>query len=289
MQNLEIKKSLLVINNELISFESELKNIINCKKNFLTEKLNSFLFINPKRLRPSFIFLFSKILGIDSALVQKIALIAELIHNASLIHDDVIDEDCTRREQKTFHVEFDTKLAILEGDFLLSLALVEMSKTNLDIIKIFSNKILRTIQGEILQNENIDKIVDFETYYNKTFEKTGNLFMAGLEALFSLDEVKKDVKNNLLNFMENFSIAFQIKNDIDNISGNCSDIKNGNYTLPMLYFNMDNETKFCEKYVLKSREKINEYRLLALKFLDNLDNSQYKDSLFNLVNVILGE
>ena len=98
MDNLEFKKNLLVINDELNSFEIELKNIVNNKKNFLTDKLNSFLFDNPKRLRPIFIFLFAKILKINSDIVEKIALATELIHSASLIHDDILDEDIKRRQ-----------------------------------------------------------------------------------------------------------------------------------------------------------------------------------------------
>lgn len=281
MDNLEFKKNLLIINDELNSFEDELKLIVNKEKNFLSEKLNKFLFTNPKRLRPIFVFFFAKILNINSSLVQKIALAVELIHSASLIHDDILDEDKTRRCDSSFYVEYNTKLAILEGDFLLSLALFELSKTNIEIVQIFSTKIIKTIQGEILQNENANKIIDFETYYNKTFLKTGNLFMAGLESLFVLN---KSSDENLLEFMKNYSLAFQIKNDIDNFISCASDIKNGNYTLPVLYFNMG-----YVDYLSKAKEKMLEYKNIALKSLENSEKNDYINALINIAEITLGE
>lgn len=285
MDNLEFKKNLLIINDELNSFEDELKLIVNKEKNFLSEKLNKFLFTNPKRLRPIFVFLFAKILNINSSyaqkFTQKIALGLELIHSASLIHDDILDEDKTRRCDSSFYVEYNTKLAILEGDFLLSLALFELSKTNIEIVQIFSTKIIKTIQGEILQNENTNKIIDFETYYSKTFLKTGNLFMAGLESLFALN---KSIDENLLEFMKNYSLAFQIKNDIDNFISCASDIKNGNYTLPVLYFNMG-----YVDYLSKAKEKMLEYKNIALKSLENFEKNDYINALINIAEITLGE
>ena len=95
-------KILFPIKNELDDFEKNLKEIVNLNNNFLTSDLNNFLFANPKRLRPILVFLFAKILKINSNLVQKIALISELIHNASLIHDDIIDEEKIRRNNLYF-------------------------------------------------------------------------------------------------------------------------------------------------------------------------------------------
>ena len=95
-------KIIFPIENELKNFETKLKEVILNSDNFLTYDLEKFIFTNPKRLRPIFIFLFAKILKIDNPLVQNIALITELIHNASLIHDDIIDEEKIRRNNPTF-------------------------------------------------------------------------------------------------------------------------------------------------------------------------------------------
>ena len=273
-------KIIFPIKNELENFETKLKEVILNTDNFLTYDLEKFMFSNPKRLRPIFIFLFSKILKIENPLVSNIALITELIHNASLIHDDILDEETLRRNNPTFYEKYGSKLAVLEGDLLLSLALEQISLTNMEISKIFASKIKATIQGEIEQNENTHKITNLETYYKKTFAKTANLFLAGLEALFALD--KKD--ENLINFTKNYALAFQLKNDIDNFKNNSSDFKNGNYTLPVIYSNMENKAEDFNKYIKKSYKEVEQLKQTALNCLNYIENSTYKTALINLTN-----
>ena len=260
------------IKNELEKFENELKKVVLSEDNFLTSDLEKFIFTKPKRLRPIFIFLLAKILKIKSPLVIDIAIITELIHSASLIHDDIIDEEKIRRSNPTFYEKYGSKLAVLEGDLLLSLALEKLSETTLEISKIFAKRIKKTILGEINQNENLNQEIDIETYLNKTYAKTANLFIVGLEALFTLS--KKD--ENLLNFIKNYALAFQIKNDIDNFENNKSDIKNGVYTLPVIYSSIE-----------KANEKIKELKSITLNEIENIENSIYKNSLIGLVNYTL--
>ncbi len=288
----KINLACISIHDEMCVFEDELKKIINKDENFLTPDLNKFLFTNPKRLRPRFVFLFGKLLFQNfEKSILKISVITELIHNASLIHDDIIDEDDIRREDETFNKKFGSKLAVLEGDYLLALAMEELSKTNIEIMQIFSNRIKKTIQGEILQNENINKILDFETYINKTFNKTANLFLAGLEALFVVFEKKKQdliinntadynsIKHNLIKFMENYSIAFQIKNDIENFKTNKTDFKNGNYTLPMIYLVKDESSK-------KANLELEKYYNCAIKYLKKIENKNI-EPLIELCKITL--
>ena len=275
------------IKTELENFEIELKKVIASCDNFLSEDLNRFMFSSPKRLRPIFIFLFAKILKIENSLVEKIAIITEIIHSASLIHDDIIDNEKIRRNNLTFSEKYNSKLAVLEGDLLLALALEEISQTTLDISKIFSNRIKKTIQGEIKQNENLNKI-DIEFYFEKTLNKTANLFLAGLEALFTL-KVKND---NLFEFMKNYSMAFQIKNDIDNFKKNSSDYINGNYTLPVIYFflenkSLDNFQNNADFYTKKANNEVENYIKKALDALDNIENSKYKNALIDLSKHLL--
>lgn len=272
------------IENELKNFEAKLKEVILNTDNFLTYDLEKFMFTSPKRLRPIFIFLFAKILKIDSPLVTNIALITELIHNASLIHDDIIDEEKVRRNNPTFFEKYGSKLAVLEGDLLLSLALEQISNTNIEISRIFASKIKSTIQGEISQNENNNKITDIETYYKKTIAKTANLFLAGLEALFTLSKEDKD----LYYFMKNYALAFQIKNDIDNFKTNSSDYKNGNYTLPVIYSFMENQAKNFEQYIEKSYKEVEKIAKSAIDSLEKIENSIYKKALIDLTNYSLG-
>ena len=272
------------IENELKNFEAKLKEVILNTDNFLTYDLEKFMFTSPKRLRPIFIFLFAKVLKIDNPLVGNIALITELIHNASLIHDDIIDEEKVRRNNPTFFEKYGSKLAVLEGDLLLSLALEQISNTNIEISRIFASKIKSTIQGEISQNENNNKITDIETYYKKTIAKTAILFLAGLEALFTLSKEDKD----LYYFMKNYALAFQIKNDIDNFKTNSSDYKNGNYTLPVIYSFMENQAKNFEQYIEKSYKEVEKIAKSAIDSLEKIENSIYKKALIDLTNYSLG-
>jgi len=276
---------------ELGEFENKLKNIVK-DENFLKDYLVDFLFSNPKRLRPILIYLFAKVLNINSKEVDYIALSTELIHSASLIHDDIIDEAKLRRNKQSFYDKFGSKKAVLEGDYLLSLSLVTLSKVNIDTVKIFSKKIKETILGELNQNSNLNKIQSVEEYITKTLAKTTSLFVAGVESLFSLKEVDKTTKKAILDFMKNYSIAFQIKNDIDNIlKENASDLKFGNYTLPVIYFCLDKNVEQVdvkqfnlekEKYILKSSETMENYKNLAIKVIENIEASIYKKEIIEL-------
>jgi len=271
------------IKNDLNVFENNLRNIINGCDNFLKEDITNFMFSNPKRLRPIFIFLFSKILNINSPLVQKIALISELFHSASLIHDDIIDESAMRRNCPTLYAKYGTKTAVLEGDLLLSLALDILSDTTLEISKIYSQRIKMTILGELKQDENLYKEVSIDEYIRKTFNKTGNLFLAGLDALFSLS----DKNEALYEFMKNYSIYFQLKNDIKDLA---PDRSNGNYTLVMLYFLRDYRIEDLnsvelDKYIKKAKQKVDFYKENALLSLNSIANSRYKDALLKIVDL----
>ena len=283
-----MEKIIFPIKNELEIFENELKEVIASCNNFLMQDLEKFMFQKAKRLRPILVFLFAKILKIESPLVQKIALVTELIHSASLVHDDIIDEEKTRRNTQTFYDKFGSKIAVLEGDLLLSLALEKISETTLEISKIFAKRIKKTIQGEIEQNQH-PKNIDLDLYYKKTYNKTANLFLAGLEALFSLG--KKD--NNLFEFMKNYALAFQIKNDIDNFKNNKTDFKNGNYTLPVIYFFMENKVANInidanfDEFIAKSLKEVENLKNEAIDNLLNIESSIYKNSLIELTNYSL--
>ena len=282
---------------EADGFEKKLKKIILESDNFLKDYLSEFLFSNPKRLRPLFVYLFSKLLDISSNYVDNIALALELIHNASLIHDDIIDEASTRRNMPSCCGKFGSKIAVLEGDFLLSSALEILADCPNEIIKIFSKKIKETLLGELNQNSNLNKIRSIDEYINKTLLKTTNLFLAGLESLFCLKNVDENRKKALRGFLKNYSVAFQIKNDLDNIKNeDYSDIKCGNYTLPVIYFCLDkNINKFDfnvfdsnkEKYIKKTIDKIEELKKVAADYLNIIENSFYKKEIIKLCEYTL--
>ena len=277
------------IKNEIELFEEELKKIISSSNNFLNEDIYSFIFSSAKRLRVRFIFLFAKVLKIDDEKIFDIALATELFHSASLVHDDIIDCDTIRRKNPTFNFKYDSKIAVLVGDLLLSLGLKSLAKTKNKILEIFSNRIFLTLQGELNQNKKNKIIPTFDEYIDKTFNKTANLFLAGVESLFEL-KCSLEHKENILNFLKNYSIAFQINNDIKNFKTDNSDYKNGNYTLPMIYLKMENGSiEDVEKYSSLSYKKVVEYKNNALSFLKTLEKSKYINEIIDLTEKSLGK
>lgn len=280
------------VKSELEIFEDKLRKIIKKDDNFFKDELEEFIFSNPKRLRPILVFLFAKILKIDDIKVFDIALALELFHNASLLHDDIIDEEEHRRGIATFCKKFGDKKALLEGDLLLSLGLEVLSNTDIEIVKIFSKKIKKTILGEIKQNQNVEKILDENEYFIKTFEKTGNLFFAGLESLFELKEVENSLKEKLRNFLKNFSLAFQIKNDLENFKNSKTDVKNGTYTLPVIYYflkygdlNFDNN---FDEILSKTSLKIAKLNENAINYIKDIEPVEIRQALIELSEFALG-
>ena len=292
----KIKKIVLPIKNNLEIFEKKLNDIIEENSNPLNNHLHKFMFQNAKRLRAIFVFLFVEILNIKDEIIFDIALLSELIHSASLVHDDIIDESNKRRNIETFNSKFNSKIAVLEGDLLLAIALEVLSKTNLEIVNIYSKRIKKTILGEI--NQNISSNIDINTYLDKTFNKTGNLFVVGLEALFSLKKQDEILKENLLDFIKNYSMAFQLKNDISDIkSKKFSDAKHKNYTLPLILFAIENKINLMDfekylsfdfnKYILQSEQYLEQYTKKALKNIQQIENNCYKQALIELTQYTL--
>lgn len=293
----KIKTIILPIKDKLDIFENKLNDIIKENSTPFSNHLYNFIFQNAKRLRAVFVFLFAEILNIKDEKVYDIALLSELIHNASLIHDDVIDEAKERRNLETFNSKFSSKAAVLEGDLLLAISLEILSTTSLEIIKIYSKRIKKTILGEINQ-DTTNNSDDIDLYIKKSFDKTGNLFVAGLEALLCLKEQNETLKQSLLNSIKNYSIAFQLKNDISDIkSRKFSDAKQKNYTLPLILFFTENKINPMDfekylsfdfnKYILKSEQYVEKYKKKAINDLDFFENNIYKKTLVDIINYTL--
>jgi len=162
--------------------------------NPLNEKLLSFLTAPSKRLRPMLGFLFLRAtlgeLGEINQAQRDVLLAVELIHNATLIHDDVIDNSPKRRNQETLNVQFDNNLAVVAGDYLLSVALEKIIKTkSFEVFGIFSSALKSACLGEIDQYFSKFNLTTIEEYIEKSKEKTAVLFEAGiLGGLILIDE-----------------------------------------------------------------------------------------------------
>lgn len=169
-----------------------------------------------KRMRPMLILLMARNFGVVSLQTQHAAVGLELLHTASLVHDDVVDESTERRGQASVNASYDNKVAVLVGDYLLSTALLSVARTGNQRIVEYLAELGRTLSnGEILQLTNIqNQEISEEVYYQVIKQKTAALFEAcsAIGALSSgADEDRVEAAKR---FGQNLGIIFQIRDDI---------------------------------------------------------------------------
>ncbi len=201
-----------------------------------------------KRLRPGIVLLISRALSLDgdlSARHRRLAEITEMIHTASLVHDDVVDEAATRRGVETVHSRFNHRVAVLAGDFLFAQASWHLANLdNLDVVKLLSRVIMDLADGEVKQGlYRYDSGQSFSTYLEKSYCKTASLIANSTQAAGVLS-CQSDEKLKLLHhFGRQLGLAFQVVDDILDFTSNdqqlgkpsASDLASGYLTAPALY------------------------------------------------------
>ena len=214
-----------------------------------------------KRMRPMLILLMTANYGDITDVTQHAAVGLELLHTASLVHDDVVDESDERRGQSSVNAEYNNKVAVLVGDYILSTALLQVSYTHSEPIVRYLAELGRTLSnGEILQLSNVqNREISEEVYYQVIKQKTAALFeaCAGIGAL-SAGALEEDV-NDAKMFGRNLGMIFQIRDDIfdyydsDDIGKPTgSDMADGKLTLPVIYA-LKNA---CDKDMLALADKV---------------------------------
>ena len=262
-----------LLEEDLTKLNSYLKLNLSDNTNQISEEICDFIFSKSKKLRPQLIFLFAKAINIEiSEKIYNLAACTELLHNSTLIHDDIIDNAELRRGKQSLNKKLGNNLSVLAGDFILSTAMLHLAKcNNLECFNIFSNSLKAMCEGEINQHFTLNKIPTMEEYIQKTKNKTSELFKASLVSLFLIENIKNI--NEISEFAQNFGIAFQIKDDLinilqtDNSKPQLSDIYNGNYSAPVIFL----------------QEKINVEKLQKQEIIDKLNNEQIKQKTLNLI------
>ena len=247
----------------------------------LKSKLFELLNAPSKHIRPFVSFLYLKALGekIDDAQVLYQSAI-ELVHNVSLIHDDVIDDSKVRRSLPTLNSQFGNKLAVMTGDYLLSRAMQKVLDIgNLELVKLFSDTLEVMSSGEISQHFGKFQIPTIEEYIKKSEQKTAKLFETALCG--SLLVAKSN--NDGLDFAKNFGIAFQIRDDLINCKTTNTDISDGIYTAPVIF---SGDTKVTSDAIEKTKSLLNNYIDEALKCLSKIDENEYKLALVELLELM---
>tara|TARA_B100001173_G_scaffold105520_1_gene91335 strand:+ start:832 stop:1809 length:978 start_codon:yes stop_codon:yes gene_type:complete len=276
-----------------------------------------------KQMRPMLIFLCSKLLN-SGKLNEKVyrgASVIELIHTATLIHDDVVDESNKRRGFFSINAIWKNKIAVLVGDFLLSKGmLLCIDNKDYDILDVISESVKQMSEGELLQIEKSKKLdIDEETYFEIIKKKTASLIsscckIAAISVGSKPNQIKKIARLGL-----NIGIAFQIKDDLFDYGKRRIgkprgiDIKQKKLTLPLIYTINKverREKKWLINSLKKSKknkalinqiislvketggldyaiEKMNMYHKLALDELETFDDSSYKKSLKKMINYVI--
>lgn len=232
------------ISAELADFIEMFNRSLDHEDGMLAQALNHIRQRGGKRMRPILILLIAKSFGAVTEVTQHAAIGLELLHTASLVHDDVVDESGERRGQASVNAIYDNKVSVLVGDYILSTALLHVSYTHRERIIRYLAQLGRTLSdGEILQLSNIsNRDISEDVYYNIIKGKTAALFEAcasiGALASGATDEEIEAAAR----FGQNLGIVFQIRDDIFDYYDNAeigkptgNDMAEGKLTLPAIY------------------------------------------------------
>lgn len=306
-----------VIGRELVTFESKFADAVRSRTALLDRVMKFIIKRKGKQIRPMFVLLSARLHGEINESTYRAAALVELLHTATLVHDDVVDESMERRGFFSINAIWKNKIAVLVGDYLLSKGLL-LSTANNDFrhLHILSDAVRQMSEGELLQLEksrklNLDEAVYFEIIRNKTASLLSSACAVGAFST-SHDE---DITARMKDFGELVGIAFQIKDDlfdygsedIGKPTGN--DIQEKKLTLPLIYTlnKVDKSTRRTLINIVKNentnrekvnfvirkveeaggidyaREKMNRYRDDAMVILHSFPESPVRNALEELV------
>ena len=306
-----------IIGEELKVFESKFSNAVKSNISMLDTVMKYIIKRKGQQLRPRFVFLSAILHGTINESTYRAAALVEMLHTATLVHDDVVDESMERRGFFSINAIWKNKIAVLVGDYLLSKGLLLSTENGeFEQLRILSEAIKQMSEGELLQIEktrklNIDEAVYFEIIKNKTASLLSSACAVGA---YSTTQ-NKEICDKMKVFGEKTGIAFQIKDDlfdygsekIGKPTGN--DIKEKKMTLPLIYtlgkvdkptlrkiiyiVKNNNRDKEKVKWVIDivvntggikyAEQKMIEYRDEALAIIDEFPASEVGNALKDLV------
>lgn len=205
-----------------------------------------------KRIRPIIILLISKILGADADRQIILAASIELLHTATLVHDDLIDGALLRRGVPTLNSKWSPAATVLTGDFLFSCAANLAARTeSLAVVKLFSQTLITIVNGEINQLFTSKCNIDRNDYYSRIYAKTASLFETSAMAAALISNVNSSIVDKFKKFGYDLGMAFQIVDDVLDYTGSESsigkpvggDLRQGLITAPLLLF-MENHPEY---------------------------------------------
>lgn len=310
------------VNAELDIFDDRYRNSISSDNAKIQAVIDHVLKSDGKRIRPILLLLAAKACGCINDITYSSAVTIELLHTASLIHDDVVDESKMRRGNPSLNAIYDNQIAVLAGDYFLSTSLIKSVLTgNIDIITIISDLGRRLAEGELNQLFLAkDAVLDEKEYFEVISKKTASLFSACMRiGALSVNAAENDI-NKFTLLGEYFGVCFQMRDDIFDYFSNDvgkptgNDIKEGKITLPLLYALENAQNKQARKEMLDiisdadfteenihrlisfakenggidyAYRKMDEYKLKAISVIDSLPESDIRTSLYKAVDYIV--
>jgi len=237
----EIKRP---INEEMKLFEQKFYESMQSKVPLLDKVTRFIVTTKGKQMRPMFVFLCAKLVGEVNEKTYRGASMIELIHTATLVHDDVVDESFKRRNFFSINALWKNKIAVLVGDYLLSKSvLLSTDHKDYDLLGVISRTIREMSEGELLQLEKARKLdITEDVYYEIIRQKTATLIAACCEIGVLSNNADENLAKKMMDFGTYTGMAFQIKDDLfDYLTSNVIgkpvgiDIKEQKMTLPLIH------------------------------------------------------
>ena len=211
----------------------------------LRAALEHLLSAGGKRIRPTLGLLIGNMLNAPLEKLVTLGAAVELLHTATLVHDDLIDGALLRRGMATLNARWSPPATVLTGDFLFARAAISAAETNhLPLMKLFSETLATIVNGELTQMFTAHGLVNRENYYKRIYAKTASLFEMTARAAAMISPVDDTVTESMRDFGYQIGMAFQIVDDILDFNGEQvsvgkplgSDLLNGLVTLPAIYY-----------------------------------------------------
>ncbi|XP_076906391.1 solanesyl diphosphate synthase 1, chloroplastic-like [Bidens hawaiensis] len=268
-----------IVSDDLLTLNKNLQSIVGAENPVLMSAAEQIFSAGGKRMRPALVFLVSRatlaLTGLEELTREhrRLAEIIEMIHTASLIHDDVLDESDMRRGKETVHQLYGTRVAVLAGDFMFAQSSWYLANLeNLEVIKLISQVIKDFASGEIKQASSLfDCDVKLDEYLIKSYYKTASLIAASTKGSAIFSGVHNDISEQMYQYGKNLGLSFQVVDDILDFTESAeqlgkpagSDLAKGNLTAPVI-FALEKESKlrdiieseFCETGSLKEAIEI---------------------------------
>jgi octaprenyl-diphosphate synthase len=274
----EIKKP---IAEEMKLFEQKFYESMQSRVALLDKVTRFIVTTKGKQMRPMFVFLCAKLIGNVNDKTYRGASMIELIHTASLVHDDVVDESFKRRNFFSINALWKNKIAVLVGDFMFSKSvLLATDHNDLDLLSVISKTIKQISEGELLQLEKARKLdITEEVYYEIIRQKTATLIAACCEIGVLSNGADTALAQKMQDFGTYTGIAFQIKDDLfDYLSKNIIgkpvgiDIKEQKMTLPLIH-TLKTASEEDRKYYFKTIKRYNNDQKRVKELIDFVKKS----------------